>query len=270
MCTTPSSSAPPPPPPLPLLTPESKFRSNKSHEISEDPSICEWASSELDLRKACITYQICLTRAPFRYKYKHFQYILQEGPTCGLVALSMFVRGEVAPEELLNLSKFLGYSNNGEMLSCKDMAKLAERVLSLAEMENITCTLKKGGLYSQEIIEDLFNGAILLVPYDADYNHSPCLRQGHTAHWALVCGIIIIKNPGDTYMSDPSNIYVLCRHGKSKLVAAWTLDDLYKSNMNLWEFCPKKANDGLLYVQPEGGLGGENGLRDQFLLFKYT
>ncbi|CAH2045969.1 unnamed protein product, partial [Iphiclides podalirius] len=147
-----------------------------------------------------------------------------------------------------------GYSNNGEMLSCKDMAKLAEKAISLAEIENVSYTLKKGGLFSHETIHDLLNGAILLVPYDADFNHSPCLRHGHTAHWALVCGVIIIEDPGESYISKPSNVYVLCRHGKSRFLAAWTLEELHKSNMNLWEFSPKKAEDGLLYVVPEGGL----------------
>lgn len=51
-------------------------------------------------------------------------------------------------------------------------------------------------------------------------------------------------------------------------MTAWTLDSLDKSNKNLMEFSPKKKDDGLLYVIPEGGIGGENGLRDQFLVFK--
>lgn len=68
-------------------------------------------------------------------------------------------------------------------------------------------------------------------------------------------------------MADPKNVYVLCRHGKSRFLAAWTLDELDKSNRNLWEFSPKKQEDGLLYVLPEGGIGGENGLRGQFLIF---
>lgn len=27
--------------------------------------------------------------------------------------------------------------------------------------------------------------------YDSDYNHAPCLRYGHKAHWALVIGYLI-------------------------------------------------------------------------------
>ncbi|CAG4931054.1 unnamed protein product [Parnassius apollo] len=49
----------------------------------------------------------------------------------------MFIGGEVTPDELLNITKMEGYSNNGEMLSCKDMAKLAEKAFSLAEMTSV-------------------------------------------------------------------------------------------------------------------------------------
>lgn len=82
-----------------------------------------------------------------------------------------------------------------------------------------------------------------------------------------MCGIIIISDPQDDFVKDPKNVYVLCRHGKSRYLATWTLEDLAKSNRNLWEFSPKKQEDGLLYVLPEGGVGGVNGLRNQFLLF---
>lgn len=34
------------------------------------------------------------------------------------------------------------------------------------------------------------------------------------------------------------------------------------------EFSPKKESDGLQYALPEDGIGGENGLRDQFLIFE--
>lgn len=70
------------------------------------------------------------------------------------------------------------------------------------------------------------------------------------------------------YEDDPKNVYVLCKHGKSRYLAVWNLFDLAKSNNNLMEFSPKKGADGLVYILPEGGIGGENGLRDQFLIFE--
>lgn len=81
-------------------------------------------------------------------------------------------------------------------------------------------------------------------------------------------GVIIINDPGDDYTSKKRNVYVLCRHGKSRFLSSWLLEDLDKSNRNLLEFSPKKNDDGLFYVIPEDGIGGENGLRGQFLLFK--
>lgn len=94
------------------------------------------------------------------------------------------------------------------------------------------------------------------------------MRNGHTAHWALICGVIVVNDPGEDYDSDPKNVYVLCKHGKSKYLAVWNLHELAQSNSNLREFSPKKGADGLVYILPEGGIGGENGLRDQFLIFE--
>lgn len=78
----------------------------------------------------------------------------------------------------------------------------------------------------------------------------------------------MVNDPGEHYIDNPKNVYVLCKHGKSNYLAAWNLYDLAQSNNNLYEFSPKKGTDGLVYILPEGGLGGENGLRDQFLIFE--
>ncbi|KAL0869377.1 hypothetical protein ABMA27_007619 [Loxostege sticticalis] len=269
MCTIPPA---PPPPPPPVLS-ENRSPTKSPTTDSESPiynysDICKWASENPQLWEVCAKNSLCLHNAPFKYKYNQFESILQVGPTCGLVALSMLVKGEVAADEILNITKLEGYTHNGEMFSCKYMAKLAKKVFSLAELDNIKYSVQNGGLFSQETIEKLLEGAVLLVPYDADFNHSPCLRKGHTAHWALVCGVIVLEDPGDSYESKPDNVYVFSRHGKSRFLAAWDLEKLDKSNKNLWEFSPKKEADGLLYIFPEGGMGGENGLRNQFLIFE--
>ncbi|KAM3958089.1 actin maturation protease [Aphomia sociella] len=268
MCTIPPT---PPPPPPPVLS-EGHSPSKSPKTCKPDTSVlkyldvCDWANDNPELWEACAKYKICLNQTPYQYKYKYFQSKLQIGPTCGLVALSMLLNDEVTPEEILNIAKMEGYSNNGEMFSCKNMVKLTEKVFSLAEIK-VKFELHCGGLFNRNIIEKLLNGAVLLVPYDADFNHAPCLKLGHKAHWALVCGIVIIKNHSHAY-EDPDNIYVLCKHGKSRYLAAWKLHDLYKSNKSLLEFSPQRGEDGLMYVLPDGGVGGENGLRDQFLLFE--
>ncbi|XP_063367541.1 actin maturation protease [Cydia amplana] len=263
----------PPPPPPPPQTLDLKHDSPElpsyadSNPTPKFPEICEWASKNLDLWEACAKNSICHQIAPFKYCYKHFESILQVGPTCGLAALSMLVRGKVSASEMLDVCKQEGYSNNGEMLSSKDMVKLAEKVFSLADIEGVSCGVKFGHLFSHDIIEKLLDGAVLLVPYDADANHSPCLRQGHKAHWALISGVIICKNPRSTLDSDPDNVYVLCRHGKSRFLATWRLFDLYNSNKNLWEFIPPKGKENQLFIIPKGGIGGVDGLRKQFVIF---
>lgn len=41
------------------------------------------------------------------------------------------------------------------------------------------------------------NGVFLnlkISRYDPDFNHSPCLKSGHKAHWALVIGHLITES----------------------------------------------------------------------------
>ncbi|CAD0203735.1 unnamed protein product [Chrysodeixis includens] len=264
-------SIPPPPPPLPALADISPLPKEPSSNrvMDELGDACAWASEHRELREACIKSKIFQDKPPHTYKYRYFESISQIGPTCGLVALSMLVNGAVNPNELLTIAKFKGYTNNGEMFSCKQMVKLAEDVFSLVDnMENVRCELQSGNLSSPETIKRLINGAVLLVPYDADANHSPCLRNGHTAHWALVCGVIVTGDPVDEYDLGKVNVQVLCKHGKSKYLAVWNLYTLALSNKNLYEFSPKKCADGLVYILPEDGIGGKDGLRDQFLIFE--
>ncbi|VVC87666.1 UPF0692 protein CG33108 [Leptidea sinapis] len=258
----------PPAPPLPQQSSPKATSANQSifqsPTILSNPGLCEWASPEPSLREACLINNVCLHQTPYKFSYKHYEPILQVGPTCGLVALSMLLKKLISPDELLNLAKAEGYSNNGEMLSCKNMAQLARKALNSAEIENIRISVIEGGPNNKETLKALLNGSILMIAYDADRNHSPCLRQGHTAHWALVCGLIVVDDVEETM---DSNVYVICRHGKSKHLCIWPIDLLHKSNENLLEFSPKKKDDGLTYVLPETGIGGADGLRAQFLMF---
>lgn len=98
--------------------------------------------------------------------------------------------------------------------------------------------------------------------YDADYNHSPALRNGHAAHWALLVGFALKFLPHETeapagnqdrlriyetgsrtelsesvtLRSFPaSQILVFARQGKSKHIGVWEYENLFKSNQNLNE-----------------------------------
>ncbi|KAJ0173810.1 hypothetical protein K1T71_010959 [Dendrolimus kikuchii] len=269
MCTI-----PPPPPLLPITTNSLKLSSltGPQQDLKKTPfnhlALCQWSEKHEELREACIKNSICLYNDPFKYKLRYFESIQQVGPTCGIIALSMLLNGRVSAEKILSIAKDLGYTNNGEMFSCKQLADLAEQVFKLANVNHLTVQVQKGGLLSQETIDRLLDGVVLLVPYDADCNHSPCLKNGHTAHWALICGIIVSKDRD--FDIDPNNVHVLAKHGKSKHLAAWKLDDLEKSNKNLVEFSPKRGGDDLVYVLPDGGIGGENGLKNQYLVIGFN
>jgi hypothetical protein len=105
--------------------------------------------------------------------------------------------------------------------------------------------------------------------YDADANHSPCLKNGHKAHWALIIGFILQLSsvPSDSaeqkvqrvnnttpYLNSlvtKEQVHFLAKHGKSKRLAIWDYASLAASNANLFQVDPKR-NNPLEYVLPEG------------------
>lgn len=163
MCSLPPVP-PPPPPPLPPNFTLPKISLDNTTPPNYD-NICQWALPELSVWEVCAKNQICLNKAPYQYKYKKFKSIMQQGPTCGLVALSMLLDEQITPEELMNIAKQKGFSSNGEMFSCNNMAKLAQYAITLINKENINFCVKMGGLFSEEVILELLNGAVLLVAY---------------------------------------------------------------------------------------------------------
>ena len=50
------------------------------------------------------------------------------------------------------------------------------------------------------------------------------------------------------------DVFVYAKHGKSKLLALWSLDQLIRSNQNLREMDPVRARDIEQYVVPPGGV----------------
>lgn len=85
----------------------------------------------------------------------------------------------------------------------------------------------------------------IFIRYDSDANHEPCCKKGHRAHWLLVHGYLRETNSS-------SNDYdlVLIQHGKSKLLAAFSLMDLFQSNAQLIEADQKRQNESE-YCVPE-------------------
>ncbi|CAD6994619.1 unnamed protein product [Ceratitis capitata] len=115
------------------------------------------------------------------------------------------------------------------------------------------------------------DGVILVSPpMRVDHNHSPCLKYGHKAHWALIIGYLI---------SDNNELFVLARHGKAKNLAVWSMAALSDSNANLIEFEQPKGYPDCDFLLPLGGIGGDLGLRERAIivnklpqahLYKYT
>ncbi|XP_045041372.2 actin maturation protease isoform X1 [Desmodus rotundus] len=214
---------------------------------------------------------------------------------CGLVALWMAGTLLVPPsgiplERLVQMATERGYTAQGEMFSVADMGKLAEEALG-CEAE-----LLHGGLVGpnrDRVLQHLVAGHPLLIPYDEDFNHEPCQRKGHKAHWAVSVGVLLgvqcVPSPG--YAEDPElpglfhpvpgvphqppslpeegsqgTVYLLAKQGKSWHYQLWDYSQVRDSNLQLTDFSPSRATDGRMYVVPAGGVRA--GLCGQALLLR--
>uniref|UniRef100_A0A7N4NXY4 Actin maturation protease n=1 Tax=Sarcophilus harrisii TaxID=9305 RepID=A0A7N4NXY4_SARHA len=218
--------------------------------------------------------------------------LIQEGPQCGLVALWMAgsllaLPQDVPLERIVALARERGYTAHGEMFSAASMARLAEEVFGCQ------AELLAGGLGEpnrSRILQHLISGRPLLVPYDEDFNHEPCKKRGHKAHWAVGAGVLL-GVPGPALSPDyeedaelkglfypasskpppplpdpPEAIYLLCKQGKSWHYQLWDYQQLCESNLQLAQLAPSRTTDGKVYVVPPGGLLA--GLCGQVLLLR--
>ncbi|XP_006995902.1 actin maturation protease [Peromyscus maniculatus bairdii] len=221
--------------------------------------------------------------------------LIQEGPQCGLVALWMAgtllsTPDSVSLQRLVQVAMERGYTVQGEMFSVADMAKLAQETLD-CEAELLCGGL--GGPNRGRVLQHLITGHPLLIPYDEDFNHEPCQKKGHKAHWAVTAGVLIgvqtVPIPG--YMEDselpglfhpvpgvpnqppsfpeessPGAIFLLSKQGKSWHYQLWDYNQVRDSNLQLTDFSPARAADGRVYVVPAGGV--QAGLCGQVLLLR--
>ncbi|XP_023564012.1 UPF0692 protein C19orf54 homolog [Octodon degus] len=221
--------------------------------------------------------------------------LIQEGPQCGLVALWM-AGALLAPpsgvplERLVQVAMDRGYTAQGEMFSVANMGRLAQETLG-CQTELLHSGL--GGPNRDLILQHLIAGHPLLVPYDEDFNHEPCKRKGHKAHWAVSAGVLLgvqavphlgyaedLELPGLFHPvpstpcqlpllpkeSSSGAIFLLCKQGKSWHYQLWDYDQVRDSNLQLTDFSPSRAADGRVYVVPPGGV--QAGLCGQALLLR--
>ncbi|XP_051935246.1 UPF0692 protein C19orf54 homolog [Hippocampus zosterae] len=219
--------------------------------------------------------------------------LIQDGPQCGLVALWMaahMLRAAVDMDAVVQVALGRGFTAQGEMFSARNMASLAEEVCGCK------AELLAGGLSgdnANRIVAHLWSRQPVLIPYDEDYNHEPCERGGHRAHWAVASGVLLGMNQGDigteptqpdptlpwvhlrghcsSFSSCPTvdisrlgEIYLLAKQGKSLRYQLWSLDSVARSNEQLKTMDPHRSSDGTHYVLPKGGV--EAGLAGQAVL----
>ncbi|XP_028274743.1 actin maturation protease isoform X1 [Parambassis ranga] len=276
--------SPPPPPPPPAPAPKKKLyqtiASNRSPVEGNYTEACLLLSQRESSFRKDLQWILVNSYVPS---------LIQDGPQCGLVALWMAThllqpQLSVDMEAVIQTAVSRGYTAQGEMFSAANMALLAEEVCGCR------AELLSGGLSGDNytaVIAHLWGRQPVLIPYDEDYNHEPCQRSGHRAHWAVASGVLLGVDQGSVSQEhiqpDPSlpwvfltsdtgspcpvgcrEVYILAKQGKSLRYQLWSLDSVSQSNGQLRMMDPQRANDGTQYVVPQGGV--EAGLAGQTVL----
>uniref|UniRef100_A0A3P9A4H2 Actin maturation protease n=1 Tax=Esox lucius TaxID=8010 RepID=A0A3P9A4H2_ESOLU len=287
---------PPPPPPTPSLGPSQK-KLYQAIAAGKSPVKGDHAEARLLLSQRESSFRKDLQWMLFN---KYVPSLIQDGPQCGLVALWMAGHLRQPPvsvsmEAVVQTALDRGYTAQGEMFSAGDMALLAE------EVTGWRAELLSGGMRgdnTKAVLKHLVDGQPVLIPdplyclthrYDEDFNHEPCQRNGHRAHWAVASGVLLGLDQGSVCREhtqpDPTlpwlllpqdspshpfptagirEAYILAKQGKSLRYQLWSLDKVSESNAQLRDIDPHRAGDGTQYMLPKGGV--EAGLAGQVVL----
>ncbi|XP_062916461.1 actin maturation protease isoform X3 [Mobula hypostoma] len=215
---------PPPPPPPPEFSNQSLLPAKRLYQVLAKGQLQQRSDREelkklLQNRSNSFGKELnwLLINAPIPS-------MIQDGPQCGLVALWMAGHLLNAPqpvslEDIVNCAIEKNYTAQGEMFSGDNMVKLAKEVFA-CHGEVLSGGLL--GINKTRILLHLKAGYPVLIPYpcklltdakpaqtgaaahgclarcrlellnlrkgsyDEDFNHEPCLRKGHRAHWAVV------------------------------------------------------------------------------------
>ncbi|XP_041092298.1 UPF0692 protein C19orf54 homolog isoform X3 [Polyodon spathula] len=282
---------PPPPPPPPPASSALPGKKKLYQAIAEGKAPVEgdYEEARILLRNRMDSFSTDLQWLLYN---KYVPSLIQDGPQCGLVALWMAgqllaPRDGIALEQLVSVAVQRGYTAQGEMFSASNMGLLAEEVFRCRAQ---LLTGGMGGENRAAIIRHLATGLPLLIPlvsYDEDFNHQPCLKRGHRAHWAVVSGVLLGVDPGSLtgplqadgtvpglfYPPCPGQppsgsreVCLLAKQGKSLRYQLWGFTEVQNSNAQLEELQPQRESDGTVYVLPEGGVRA--GLCGQVLLLQ--
>ncbi|KAM3875198.1 actin maturation protease [Diretmus argenteus] len=287
-----SPPPPPPPPPGPGLPPASEPSKTKLYQAiarGKSPVEGDHAEARLLLSKRESSFRKDLQWILFN---KYVPSLIQDGPQCGLVALWMAAhlrqpQLRIDMETIVQTALDRGYTAQGEMFSAQNMSLLAEEVYA-CKAELLTGGIS--GNNATTIISHMCDGQPVLIPYDEDFNHEPCQRSGHRAHWAVASGVLLgldqgsvskehtkpdpilpwLCLPKDTGSLCPCpttgvrEAYILAKQGKSLRYQLWSLDSVAQSNDQLRKMDPQRESDGNRYVVPQGGV--EAGLAGQVVV----
>ncbi|KAK7882635.1 hypothetical protein WMY93_028809 [Mugilogobius chulae] len=282
----------PPPPPLPVCSahpgPTQKKKLYQTIASSRTPVEGDYTEARALLAQREGSFR---TDLKWVLLNTYVPSLIQDGPQCGLVALWMAAHLCKPPlnidiETVTQTALNRAYTAQGEMFSAQNMALLAEEICGCKAQ------VLSGGLRDDNaltIIKHLWDRQPVLIPYDEDFNHAPCKRSGHKAHWAVASGVLlgldhgslnkqhvqpdsslpwlylpIDASPCPISSSQTREVYILAKQGKSLRYQIWSLDCVAESNDQLRTLDPQRENSGTLYVLPEGGV--ETGLSGQAVL----
>ncbi|XP_063610882.1 LOW QUALITY PROTEIN: mucin-2-like [Penaeus indicus] len=235
---------PPPPPNICLTSPKPGLPNSSLFSISPygkvviNRSDLPLPSPEEEIRKVFVNVKdwgILEEETETLSVYTQLRPNIQQGPQCGLVALSM--ASQVFPEtvdvaDLLKEARRRGFTKHGEMFSSEAMVSLAEGITGME------ATIRRDVLCDpRTLLELLMKGDLILVPYDAERNHLPGLRGGHKAHWGIICGCLVQCPTLNVHMG-----------GSSKLDSH--VDHLWHFRPRLRKGAPGMSRDGS--VTPSG------------------
>lgn len=172
-----SGVLPPPPPAFPaLLVPENYHQStSRNQHILPYEKENVWATEFPEIQKACYFSNSRITCRPNQCVFYDIPSILQDGPTCGLTAVSMMLLGTPTPEEILQFAREREFTNFGEMFSTENLEQVIKEVAS----ELVETYIFNGSIDCARFKEELVAGSMSLVtypPFCLHFSATPFLR----------------------------------------------------------------------------------------------
>lgn len=156
---------PPPPTSIDFSMKSCGYTRRNETKESAFESNCTWAVDNSEIRQASSLAQVCRTTKPKYYRIKqNIRSVIQDGPTCGLTALTMLAGGRPPASDILILARRKNYTNHGEMFSARNMCELTASVFALLGISH-NIEIYSGQMDCEHIRKKLMDGACILVAY---------------------------------------------------------------------------------------------------------